>query len=158
MAVSAVRRTLSRVARVTVVNDRPEFLDVMREILEPAGHEVTTMEGDELDVDQLAATQPDLLIIDLRLDPEKSRLTGWDIIVLARADDRTGSVPIILCSADQIGTRDHGDELQALADVHILLKPFALAEMEDLVRRLLAREAEPTAPVELPEAEQPIAS
>jgi hypothetical protein len=82
------------------------------------------------------------MVIDLRLDPDRSRLTGWDIIVLARAHDRTGTVPIILCSADRIGTQDHGDELQALTDVHILLKPFAVDEMEELVGRLLAREPE----------------
>lgn len=127
-------------ARVTVVNDRPEFLEVMREILEPAGHDVTTLSGDGLGVDELAGTEPDLMVIDLRLDPDKSRLTGWDIIVLARADDRTGTVPIILCSADRIGTQDHGDELQALSDVHILLKPFAVEVMEELVGRLLSRE------------------
>jgi DNA-binding response OmpR family regulator len=140
---------------VTVVNDRPEFLELMREILEPAGHLVSTLTGDGLGVDQLAATEPDLLIIDLRLDPDRTRLTGWDFIVLARADDRTSAVPIVLCSADQTGTRDHGDELQALADVHVMLKPFAVAEMEELVRRLLAREPEPVAMLDLPEPAPP---
>jgi CheY-like chemotaxis protein len=133
------------VARITVVNDRPDFLEVMREILEPADHAVTTLNGDELDVAELAATGPDLLIIDLRLDAQRSRLSGWEMVVLARADHRLEGVPIVLCSADRQGTLEHGDELQALTDVHVLLKPFRLGEVEELVSRLLDREATPMA-------------
>ena len=86
-------------ARITVVNDRPDFLDVMREILEPEDHAVTTLNGDGIDIAELAETRPDLLIVDLRLDPHRSRLNGSEIVVLARADHRLEEVPIILCSS-----------------------------------------------------------
>jgi hypothetical protein len=44
------------------------------------------------------------------------------------------------------GTVAHGDELQALTDVHVLLKPFRVGEVEELVARLLVRGATPTGP------------
>ena len=36
--------------------------------------------------------------------------------------------------------RERADEIAALADVHSLAKPFRLAEVEDLVKRLLERQ------------------
>ena len=115
-------------ARITVVNDQREFLEVMDEILTTAGHDVTPLKGDGVGVDDLARTRPELLVIDLRLDSNEGRLTGWDLLVLARADDRLQQIPIVLCSADHAGAKVHAEELQALTDVHLLLKPFSIAE------------------------------
>ncbi len=55
------------VARVTVVNDNPEFLELMRELIEDERHVVTTIDGDRDDALALVvASRPELLIIDLR--------------------------------------------------------------------------------------------
>ncbi|MDQ3688934.1 MAG: response regulator [Chloroflexota bacterium] len=127
----------SSVPRITVVNDSTEFLELMQELLGDAGYEVTTIRGDETSIDGIAASAPDLLVIDLRLggvDP-----TGWDVALMARVHDLLREVPIVICSADADGLRQRNAEMSALADVHVLAKPFGGGDAEDLVGRLIAR-------------------
>jgi DNA-binding response OmpR family regulator len=52
-------------ARITVVNDYPDFIEMMTSILdEMAGYEVTGLDAADATVEALAATHPDLLIVD----------------------------------------------------------------------------------------------
>ena len=125
-------------ARLTVVNDSDEFLGVMTEVIREAGHQCTALRGETVTLDDIAATDPELLIVDLRLESGVLN-DGWGIVVGARAHPRLADVPIIICSGDVQFLRERADEIAALADVHTLAKPFRLAEVEDLVTRLLDR-------------------
>ncbi|MGQ0608928.1 MAG: response regulator [Chloroflexota bacterium] len=125
--------------RITVVNDSVEFLDVMRDILGGAGYVVSTFEGDATSIDEIAASVPDLLVIDLRIGGFAP--TGWDVALMARAHDALRDVPIVVCSADTRQLRERMDEMATVADLHVLGKPFGLADAEELVGRLLARDA-----------------
>jgi len=127
------------VARLTVVNDSEEFLGVMSEVIREAGHRCTALKGETVTLDDIAASDPELLIIDLRLETGVLN-DGWSIVVGARAHPRLADVPIIICSGDLQFMRERADEIAALADVHSLAKPFRLAEVEDLVKRLLERQ------------------
>jgi DNA-binding response OmpR family regulator len=131
--------------RITVVNDNPDFLDLVQEALEGAGYAVSVHQGRGLDVDGLVATRPDLLIVDLRLEP--GHHTGWEFLVLARAHPALADVPVIVCSADVAELDERADELRELANTHVLPKPFALAELEGVVGTALnsARPASRTA-------------
>src|SRR2546423_5366795 len=66
--------------RITVVNDNPEFLELMDALLEQdSGYDVTTIDADTLDdVEPIRTSQPDPLIIDLRW--RRNGLTGWDVL------------------------------------------------------------------------------
>ena len=120
--------------RISVVNDNPDFLELMSAILaEDAGFEVSLFNGEETSMDEIAGARPDLLIIDLLL----GGLSGWELVVLARADARLASVPVIVCSADVTELRDRAAELERIGDVHVLAKPFSVADVTDLVRQLL---------------------
>jgi DNA-binding response OmpR family regulator len=122
--------------RISVVNDNPEFLELMSAILaEDAGYEVTLFNGDETSVDTIAASAPDLLIIDLLL----GGASGWEIVALARSDVRFADVPILICSADVGALRDRQEELERIGDVHVLRKPFGVDELTDAVSGLLDR-------------------
>lgn len=137
--------------RVTILNDNREFLELMREILEPAGHAVTTLNGQEVGLGEVVASKPDLMLADLRLDRNEDRLTGWDLVVLARSSEQLRQVPIIVCTADRESAHRHGDEMQAVSDIHLLMKPFRLEEVEELVERLLERESPGILPATVPE-------
>jgi DNA-binding NtrC family response regulator len=63
-------------ARITVVNDYPEFLETMYAILDGLeGHDVVGFEGDETTVEQLIESRPELLIVDLRVAGDEMK--GW---------------------------------------------------------------------------------
>ena len=122
--------------RITVLNDNPEFLDLMSAILdEDAGYEVTLFNGQEVGVDHIAASHPDLIIVDLLL----GGASGWELVTLARADDRLAGIPIIICSADVAALRERAGELEHIGNVHILAKPFGIDDITDLVEDLVGR-------------------
>lgn len=122
--------------RISVVNDNPDFLDMMAIILEEdAGYDVTLFAGEVASIDDIAAAKPDLMIIDLLL----GGASGWEIVALTRADERLAAVPIIVCTADLVALRDRAGELERIGDVHILAKPFGIDDATTLVEGLIGR-------------------
>ena len=104
------------------VNDNPEFLELMSAILdEEAGYDVTLFDGEEMSIEELAASDPDLLIVDLLM----GGASGWEIVTLSRADARLSDRPILVCSADIASLREKAEELQRIGNVHILRSPSA---------------------------------
>lgn len=122
--------------RISVVNDNPEFLDLMSAILaEDAGYDVSLFNGEKTSIDEIADARPELLIVDLLL----GGASGWDIVALARADVRLSSIPILVCSADVASLRDRAEELERVGNVHVLRKPFGVDELTDAVSGLVDR-------------------
>ena len=94
--------------RVTVVNDNPEFLELVRDILEDDEYATTTIDGDvDGALERVIASRPDLVVLDLRLGTDK--LHGWEIAQELRREPSLEGLPVIICSADVLA-------LQALAD------------------------------------------
>ncbi|MGH2428117.1 MAG: response regulator [Candidatus Limnocylindria bacterium] len=120
--------------RISVINDNPEFLELMSVILdENAGYDVTLHGEEKTSIADLRATDPDLLIVDLLL----GGASGWEIVTLARADETLASCPIIVCSADAQQLRERAEELAQIGNVHVLTKPFGIDELTVLVDHLL---------------------
>ena len=120
--------------RISVVNDNPDFLELMQAILDDdAGYDVTVFDGEKTSIGQIAASDPDLVIVDLIL----GGASGWEIVVLSRADDRLASLPILVCSADVAALREKSEELERIGNVHILEKPFGIDEITAIVERLV---------------------
>ena len=122
--------------RISVVNDNAEFLDLMSAILDDdAGYEVSLFKGQRVEIGELAASDPDLIIVDLLL----GGASGWEIVTLARSDERLAAVPIIVCSADVTALRDRESDLERIGNVRVLAKPFAIDEITELVETLIGR-------------------
>jgi DNA-binding NtrC family response regulator len=127
-------------ARITVVNDYPEFLAIMQELVtREGGHEFVGFDGAEASFAQIAASSPDVLIIDLRLAADG--LSGWDVLALARSDDGMREVPIIVCSADVVQVRQRAVEFERIGNIHVRVKPFDSEEMVALIDRLVSSRA-----------------
>jgi two-component system response regulator MprA len=122
--------------RISVVNDNPDFLELMSAILdEESGYAVTLFDGETTSVAEIAAADPDLVIVDLLL----GGASGWDIVALTRADGRLADRPILVCSADVSALREKTDELAHIGNVHVLEKPFSIDQITELVERLIGR-------------------
>jgi CheY-like chemotaxis protein len=122
--------------RISVVNDNPDFLELMSAILdEESGYAVTLFDGETTSVAEIAAADPDLVIVDLLL----GGASGWDIVALTRADERLADRPILVCSADVSALREKTDELARIGNVHVLEKPFSIDQITELVERLIGR-------------------
>lgn len=126
-------------AHIVVVNDNPDFLDVMADILHDHRYAATVVDGDRDDALELVrAAEPDGLIIDLRLG--RDELHGWDVLQEIRRDPSLNELPTIVCSGDVEGLDGLADKVAGMRRVATLKKPFSVEEMLSLLNQVLERE------------------
>jgi CheY-like chemotaxis protein len=119
--------------KIAVVNDDTQFLRMMHMILEEVGYDATIFYERNHVLDELKALQPDLIILDIRMESPDG---GWVLLDLLTLDRATSQIPVIVCSAA------HDDLLRKqefLIDlgVRILLKPFRVDMLEAMVKEML---------------------
>jgi two-component system, OmpR family, response regulator MprA len=116
--------------RVLVVEDDEEIAQVLQRSLRLEGYEVRVAADGEAALDQSAAFNPDLVILDLGLP----KLDGIEVARRLRSAD---DVPILMLTArDALESRVEG--LDAGADDY-LVKPFERQELLARLRALLRR-------------------
>jgi CheY-like chemotaxis protein len=126
--------------RVTVVNDNPEFLELMGDLLHDANYPATLIDGDRANAMELIeAAEPEILIIDLRLGSDG--LSGWDILLQVRAHPELRELPTVICTADHEGLRGIEYQVQTMPRVAVLTKPFAIDELYEVLERVSGRAA-----------------
>jgi CheY-like chemotaxis protein len=124
-------------ARITVVNNSPEFLELVRDILESDRYEATTIDADQPEaLDRIRASSPDLLMIDLRLGEAGS--AGWDLARQLRSESDFARLPILICSGDLAALDEIEPDATDNPRVETLAKPFGIDELTDAIDRLLA--------------------
>ena len=127
-------------ARVTVVNDNAEFLDLVNDILEGDRYETTMIDGDRPDVlDVIRSSHPDVLMIDVRLNVEGDH--GWEIAQEVRSEPQFNELPVLLCSADILALEGLESALAETRRVATLGKPFTIDDLVSAIDQLLANPA-----------------
>ena len=121
---------------IAVVDDCPEFLPLVEDLLTGDGYRVATAYGQGQVAARLRALRPHLLILDLVLGQGES---GWDILEDVRREPDLAATPVILCTADVLGIEARAAALRRHRDVAVLTKPFHIAEMQELVLGLIGR-------------------
>ncbi len=119
---------------VLIVNDEPDQLTLMGNLLRKAGYSILTA-GDGLDGLTIARQKrPDLVISDVTMP----RMNGLEFCREIRADSELRTVPILLVTALQKDTESAVAGLQAGADDYLEF-PFDSARLVAKVSRLLER-------------------
>jgi len=91
----AAQRAEAAKQRVMVVDDDPRMLATLKDLLEPWGLNVTTLNDPQQFWERLASCSPDLLVLAV----EMPVLDGMELCQRVRHDSRWGSLPIILLTA-----------------------------------------------------------
>lgn len=118
---------------IAVVNDDPQFLQLMELVLEDAGYDSVSAQKQAMAFPEILEAGPDLIILDIHMQTDDA---GWMILDLLRLDVATMDVPVIVCSAA------HG-ELTAQAEriaqhrARMLPKPFNIDELISLVHECI---------------------
>ena len=124
---------------IVVVNDDPDFLEVMADLLHDHRYAATVIDGDRDNaVDLVRAAEPDGLIIDLRLGSDE--LHGWDVLQEIRRDPQLSELPTIICTGDLEGLAGLDGKLDGFRRLATIGKPFAIAEMLSTLEHVLERE------------------
>ena len=130
--------------RITILDDHEELVEVLTELLETAGYEVAALTGPLTSLDEVAATRPDLIILDLIFPGDQRQMTGWEYLRLIRSHDQLRSTPVLICSADVVMLRSRGRELASDPATSTLEKPFTIEAAEEAVSVLLGATRAPT--------------
>jgi len=83
-------------ARVLIVDDDPQILTTLSDLLQPWGLDVTTLEDPRYFWEVLTTTAPDLLI----LDASMSTFSGIVLCQVVRQDPNWGDLPIVVLTSD----------------------------------------------------------
>jgi DNA-binding response OmpR family regulator len=112
---------------VFVVNGSPEFLDIVRQLLQDENYNVTTTNFVPRSFETIEASQPDLLIVDLVIGER----AGWDLLTQLRAALSTQSIPVLLMSTSRRILEKAEAEHEEFGGDRYLTKPF---DFDDLLR------------------------
>lgn len=121
-------------ARILVVDDDPGIRQLLTDVLEIEGHDVTVAEDGQAAVQTLDLSRPDFVVLDVMMP----YLDGY--AVLRRIRERTGDpVPVLMLTA--AAEPDAAAKAWADGVDYYLAKPFAAAEVTHLINGVLRNSA-----------------
>lgn len=118
-------------ARILLVDDDINLLQMVKLMLQRVGHDVTTSKDGEEGIVLAGQVQPDLAIIDVMMPG----LSGYDVVRRLRESPRTARIPVIILTA-RSQPMDKHMALEAGANA-FLSKPVTVQELVDRVNAVL---------------------
>lgn len=118
---------------VLAVDDEPDSLEVVMEVLEFYGATVHTASDGLRALEMLVTVQPDLILTDLSMP----NLDGWGLLAAVRRDPKLAGIPIVALTAHAMA----GDEERAMAAgfTSYITKPISpLSLIEEIMARVPA--------------------
>ncbi len=119
------------VARVLVIEDEANNLDVAQRIIRAAGHEALVAMDGQSGLDVARAQRPDAILVDLLLP----LVDGWTVTRTLRGEPWAARIPIIAVSALAM-QQDRQRAIDAGCD-DFVSKPYAPAELRAVLARFL---------------------
>ena len=120
-------------ARILVVNDTQEILELFRMILEGEGYEVILSGFPIQQIHDVEEIDPDLIILDFVFGDQK---VGWQMLQMLKMQRSTESIPVIACTAALDMVREQEGYLVSQG-VHVIFKPFDIDHLISSVKQLL---------------------
>jgi CheY-like chemotaxis protein len=118
---------------VLIVDDNPEILEILTELLEEYGYRVTCCAGGLSALLTIGQTPPDLVLLDLKL----ADISGFDVCRALRAEPAFADLPIIFVSGvfldEEMIRARLGDE-----KARLLLKPIPGEVLVSEIERVIA--------------------
>src|SRR5688572_11771358 len=133
-------------ARILVIDDEPDFLDLIGQHLKGGGFEVITANDGISGLNLARRHLPDVILLDLQL-PD---IDGLSVCEILRKQPSTASIPVVLVTA-MSGEIVRANSVGSGAD-HFLPKPFDREAVCDCLHKILrARHAQLEAEAAAPE-------
>jgi CheY-like chemotaxis protein len=118
---------------IFVVNGSPDFLDVVRDLLQDEDYNVTTTNFVPRTFQQIETARPSLLIVDLI----HGEMAGWDLLAELRHEAATRDIPVILVSTSERLLEKAEVERVIWGGDRYFLKPFSLDALLQAIQELI---------------------
>jgi len=109
-------------ARVLIVDDEPDAVELLQEFLTGKGYEVITAPNGEEAIRRVKADRPHLILLDVRMPG----MSGLDVLRQVRQIDQ--EVGVIMVTA--VNEEETGRQALALGAFDYIVKPLDLAYLE----------------------------
>jgi CheY-like chemotaxis protein len=122
-------------ARIVLMNDSEELLEMLRDLLQGEGYETIIYSYAVEEMKRLEQLKPDLIILDIMMGASNPK--GWNTLQKIKLHASLKSTPIIVCTAAEIFVREQEGYLTSKG-VTTLLKPFDIDELLIAVQKSFA--------------------
>lgn len=121
---------------IAIVEDDPAARDIFATLLRHYGYDVSEAGDGEAGLELVRETLPDAVLLDIHLP----RRSGWEVARALKEDERTGSIPLIIVTAED---RDQGEAMaRTLGCADYLRKPVVPQLLLKRIERCLGRRTE----------------
>lgn len=110
-------------ANVLLVDDQPQNLKLLSDLLEEQGYEVQQAINGAIALQAISASSPDLILLDIHMP----QMDGYTLCQLIKADTKTADIPVIFVSAIDASW----DKVKAFSagGCDYITKPFKVVEV-----------------------------
>jgi response regulator RpfG family c-di-GMP phosphodiesterase len=118
---------------VYAINGSAEFLNVIRELFQEEAYNVTTTNFVPASFAQVAAAQPDALIVDVAVGQD----VGWELLEQLHADAATSGIPVLVVSTSPRLLETAREQAERYGTHRYLDKPLDLEAVLSHVREMI---------------------
>jgi DNA-binding response OmpR family regulator len=118
---------------IFAINGSPDFLNVIRDLFQDEGYNVTTTNFVPNSFEQIAAFAPDALIVDIVV----GQRAGWELLEQINAEAATSDIPVLIVSTDPRLLERAQEQAERYGKNRCLIKPFGLDEMLGQIREMI---------------------
>lgn len=115
-------------AKILVVDDEVDTLNLTRIVLETEGYEVETAKDCKEAFDKIVEGKPDMILLDIRLPG----MNGFEMCRQLKSQMETKSIPIVMFTAS--GSKRIKKEVHEIGANGFLLKPFNIDKLIEVVK------------------------
>lgn len=118
-------------AHILVADDEPDIRQLIAFTLQLGGHEITQAANGSEAVELTQQTQPDLIIMDVRMP----KMNGYDACQIIKKTEATQHIPIVFLSA-----KGQDEDVTAgitIGAVAYIVKPFSPQELMQRINDIL---------------------
>ncbi len=120
---------------IFAINGSPDFLNVIRDLFQEEGYNVTTTNFVPNSFEQVTAVQPDALIVDIVV----GQSAGWELLEQLHAGAATADIPVLVLSTSPHLLERAREQAERYGNHRYLDKPFDLDAMLDTIREMIGK-------------------
>jgi CheY-like chemotaxis protein len=118
---------------IFAINGSPDFLNVIRDLFQDEGYNVTTTNFVPNSFQQIAALDPDALIVDIVVGQQ----AGWELLEQINAAAATSDIPVLIVSTDPRLLERAQEQAARYGKNRYLIKPFSLDDILEQIREMI---------------------
>jgi len=118
---------------IMIVDDSPYIVDGLLALLKRKGYTPLAAHGGDECLNLLASSKPDLILLDIMMEP----MDGWETLERIRGGPETKDIPVLMFSAKKITPEEAKEHSMNIDD--FVSKPVNPAQLLEAIERIFTR-------------------